>query len=397
MDVIEAIAADAPAMVALRRELHAHPELAFEEHRTSETVAGLLSQWGLEVHRGLAKTGVVGVLRGARAGRTVGLRADMDALPITENNAFPHASRHPGRMHACGHDGHTVMLLAAARQLARDRSFAGTVVFIFQPAEEGAGGARKMLEDGLLERFPVDAVFGMHNWPGLSVGEFALAPGAVFGGMTDFRMVVRGQGAHAAMPHLGVDPLPIACRIVLGMQSTAAESPPAAGPSVVSTTLIHGGEATNAIADTCEIGGTVRYLQREDIDLLTRRMHTLATSTSAASGATCEVHFDRGYPPTVNDRAATSFVRAVLTDLVGAERVRDFEPTLGAEDFAYYLQQCPGCYFVIGNGDGAHRPDAAGKGPCLLHNASYDFNDDLIPLGATVWVKLAQRWLAKGP
>ena len=393
MNVIDSIAAEAAAMAALRRDIHAHPELCFEERRTADLVADKLASWGIEVHRGLGRTGVVGVLRCGTSSRAIGLRADMDALPMQEFNRFAHASTHPGKMHACGHDGHVAILLAAAQHLARQRDFDGTVVFIFQPAEEGGGGAREMMRDGLFERFPVDAVFGLHNWPGLAVGQFALSPGPVMASSNEFKITVRGRGCHAALPHNGIDPVPIACQLVLALQTIVSRNTKPVEAGVVSVTMVHAGEATNVVPDQCELQGTVRTFSVELLDLIEQRMRELAQHTCAAFGAQCEFEFQRNYPPTVNHAGPTERVRQVMAALVGPQQVLAQEPTMGAEDFAYMLQEKPGCYLFIGNGDGLHREMGHGGGPCMLHNPSYDFNDDLIPLGATLWVRLVQDWL----
>ena len=401
------ILARAAELSALRRDLHAHPELCFAEHRSADVVADCLQQWGITVHRGLGRTGVVGVLHGrdgGACGRAVGLRADLDALPMTELNTFAHASVYPGKMHACGHDGHTAMLLAAAQCLAAEPDFEGTVVFIFQPAEEGGGGAREMIADGLFERFPVQAVFGLHNWPGLPVGTLALSPGPVMASSNEFKITVHGKGCHAAMPHLGTDPVLLACQLVQGFQSIVARNLKPVQAGVISVTMIHAGEATNVIPDHCVLQGTVRTFSLEVLDLIERRMRELCSHTAAAFGARTDFEFHRNYPPTVNSPDEVAFARSVMQDLVGAEQVLDQEPTMGAEDFAYMLQAKPGAYAFIGNGDGAHRGqhDAAGGlagshdvGPCTLHNPRYDFNDALIPLGGSYWVELAKRWLAR--
>jgi amidohydrolase len=393
MQLIESILADSAAATAIRRDLHAHPELCFEERRTADVITRALEDWGIEVHRGLGKTGVVGIVKAGSSERAVGLRADMDALPMTEHNRFAHASRHPGKMHACGHDGHTAMLLAAAKHLARHRDFDGTVYLIFQPAEEGGGGAREMIRDGLFERFPMEAIFGTHNWPGLGVGQFALRSGPVFASSNEFKITIRGKGAHGAMPHLGIDPVPVACQMVQAFQTILTRNKRPLDTGVISVTMIHAGEATNVVPETCVLEGTVRSFTPEVLDLIERRMRVVAESTCAAFEAQCEFEFSRNYPPTVNHDAETAFARAVMAEVVGTENVLDFEPTMGAEDFSYFLQARPGCYFVIGNGDGAHREGGHGMGPCMLHNPSYDFNDELIPLGATLWVRLAERWL----
>lgn len=393
MQLIDSILADSAAVTAIRRDLHAHPELCFEERRTADVIARALEDWGITVHRGLGKTGVVGIVKSGSSERAVGLRADMDALPMTEHNRFAHASRHPGKMHACGHDGHTAMLLAAAKHLARHRNFDGTVYLIFQPAEEGGGGAREMIRDGLFERFPMEAIFGAHNWPGLGVGQFALRSGPVFASSNEFKVTIRGKGAHGAMPHLGIDPVPVACQMVQAFQTILTRNKRPLDTGVISVTMIHGGEATNVVPESCVLEGTVRSFTPEVLDLIERRMRVVAESTCAAFEAQCEFEFARNYPPTINHDAETAFARAVMAEVVGTENVLDFEPTMGAEDFSYFLQARPGCYFVIGNGDGAHREGGHGMGPCMLHNPSYDFNDELIPLGATLWVRLAERWL----
>ena len=394
MQLIESILADSAAVTAIRRDLHAHPELCFEERRTADVIAQALTDWGIPVHRGLGTTGVVGIVKGGSSDRAVGLRADIDALPITEHNTFPHASRHAGKMHACGHDGHTAMLLAAAKHFSKHRAFDGTVYLIFQPAEEGGGGAREMIKEGLFERFPMEAVFGAHNWPGLKVGQFALKTGPVFASSNEFRITIQGKGAHAAMPHLGVDPVPVACQMVQAFQTIITRNKRPIDTGVISVTMIHTGEATNVVPDRCEIRGTVRTFTTEVLDLIEQRMKTVAEATCAAFETSCRFEFSRNYPPTINHAAETAFAQTVMAEVVGAENVLEFEPTMGAEDFSYYLQHKPGCYFVIGNGDGAHREGGHGLGPCMLHNPSYDFNDDLIPLGATLWVRLAERWLA---
>ena len=394
MPIIDAIAQRAAQFGDIRRDLHAHPELCFEETRTAQRVAELLESWGVEVHRGLGRTGVVGVIDGSLgSGRSVGLRADIDALPVTEKNTFAHASRHPGRMHACGHDGHTTMLLAAAQHLAAQRDFTGRVVCIFQPAEEGGGGAREMIKDGLFERFDVDAVFGMHNWPGIPAGHFALASGPVMASSNEFRIVVRGRGSHAAMPHLGLDPIPAACQMVQAFQTIVSRNANPQQAAVVSVTMIHGGEATNVVPDSVELEGTVRTFTDSMLDLVEARMRALAGHTAQAHGVECDFSFSRNYPPTVNHARETEFARGVAVALVGDAAVHAFEPSMGAEDFAYMLQQRPGCYLAIGNGAGDHRSAGHGAGPCTLHNASYDFNDDIIATGASFWVELARRWL----
>ena len=394
MQLIESILADSAAVAAIRRDLHAHPELCFQEQRTSDVIAKALTDWGIPVVRGLGTTGVVGIVKHGDSPRAIGLRADIDALPMTEHNRFAHASTYPGRMHACGHDGHTAMLLAAAKHFAKHRAFDGTVYLIFQPAEEGGGGAREMIKDGLFERFPMEAIFGAHNWPGLKVGQFAVRSGPVFASSNEFRITIRGKGSHGAMPHLGVDPVPIACQMVQAFQTIITRNKRPIDTGVISVTMIHTGEATNVVPDACVIQGTVRTFTTEVLDLIERRMKTVAESTCAAFEAGCEFEFSRNYPPTINHADETAFARRVMAEVVSADNVLDFEPTMGAEDFSYFLQALPGCYFVIGNGDGAHRDGGHGLGPCMLHNPSYDFNDDLIPLGATLWVRLAEKWLS---
>jgi amidohydrolase len=397
MKLLDSIVTEAAAIVAVRRDLHAHPELSFEEARTSDLVAARLTEWGIPVHRGLGKTGVVGTIRKGTSTRAVGLRADMDALPVAEANTFAHASRHPGRMHACGHDGHTAMLLAAARHLAQHGNFDGTVHVIFQPAEEKGAGAREMIRDGLFERFPVEAVFGMHNWPGGVVGKFAVGPGPVMASTNEFRIVIRGKGSHGAMPNLGVDPVPIACEMVQAFQTIISRNRKPIDPGVISVTMIHAGDATNVVPDSCELQGTVRTFTIELLDLIERRMRQVAEHVCAAHEAQCEFEFVRNYPPTVNTPAEAEFARRVMASIVGEDNVLPQEPTMGAEDFAYMLQARPGAYCFIHNGDGSHRALGHGMGPCTLHNPSYDFNDELIPLGATFWVRLAEEWLAKAP
>lgn len=395
MQLLEAMKSRAEPLVALRRDLHAHPELAFNEHRTSELVAKSLSDWNIPVERGLGGTGVVGIVKGGESGRAIGLRADMDALPILEANRFAHASNFSGLMHACGHDGHTAMLLGAAQHLSSHRLFNGTVYLIFQPAEEGAGGAHRMIEDGLFERFPMDAIFGMHNWPGLEPGTFAVRSGAVFASATRFSIRIKGNGAHAAMPHNGIDPVIAACHIVQAFQTVITRSKRPADTAVLSVTRIHGGEATNVIPDVCEVAGTVRTYAADVLDLIEARMRSIAEATCEMFGTTCEFGFDRYYPSTINSPIEAEFVRGVLKSSFGQAAVVEFEPTMTAEDFSFYLQSKPGCYFVIGNGDGLHRNPKHGNGPCMLHNPSYDFNDALIPIGAAAWVAIVEAWFSK--
>jgi hippurate hydrolase len=391
--LVESIVTETVAIATLRRDIHAHPELGFEEQRTSDLIATTLTAWGIPVHRGLGKTGVVGILKGGSAERAVGLRADIDALPMTEQNRFPHASVHPGKMHACGHDGHTAMLLAAAKYLSVHRNFDGTVYLIFQPAEEGGGGAREMIKDGLFKLFPMEAIFGAHNWPGMPVGCFAIKSGPVFASSNEFKITIRGKGAHAAMPHNGIDPLSVACQMVPSFQTIISRNKRPIDAGVISVTMIRGGEATNVIPETCELQGTVRAFTLDVLDMIERRMRQIAQATCLAFEASCEFTFRRNYPPTLNHPKESEFVRHVLSDLVGSHNVLEFEPTMGAEDFSFFLLEKPGCYFMIGNGEGGHRVGGHGLGPCMLHNPSYDFNDELIPLGGTTWVRLAEAWL----
>jgi hippurate hydrolase len=381
-------------LAAVRRDIHAHPELCFQEQRTADVVAQQLTAWGIPIHRGMGTTGVVGIIKGGDSPRAIGLRADMDALPMQEFNTFAHASQHAGKMHACGHDGHTTMLLAAAQHLAQHRHFDGTVYVIFQPAEEGGGGAREMIKDGLFDKFPMDAVFGMHNWPGMKAGQFAVSAGPVMASSNEFKITIRGKGSHAALPHNGIDPVPVACQMVQAFQTIISRNKKPVDAGVISVTMIHAGEATNVVPDACELQGTVRTFTIEVLDMIERRMRQVAEHVCAAHDAVCEFSFRRNYPPTVNHPAEAAFARQVMADMVGAENVLAQEPTMGAEDFSYMLQAKPGCYFFIGNGDGAHREMGHGGGPCTLHNPSYDFNDDLIPLGGSYWVQLVQAWFA---
>jgi hippurate hydrolase len=405
MNLLASIVANAAAMTELRRDLHAHPELSYQEERTAAQVAAKLAEWGIAVHQGLGKTGLVGVIQGrdgGKSGRAVGLRADMDALPITECNAFTHKSRNPGKMHACGHDGHVVMLLAAAQYLAAQRAFLeGTVYLIFQPAEESGGGARAMIDDGLFTRFPVEAVFGLHNWPDLPEGTLAVSPGPVMASANDFHITLIGKGGHAAMPHLGIDPVVLACQLVQAFQTIVARNKNPADAGVISVTMIHAGEADNVIPDTCQLQGTVRTFTAATLDLIERRMRELVGGLCTAFGAAHRFEFRRSYPPTVNSAYEADFARRVMCEIVGQAQTRTQEPSMGAEDFAFMLQARPGAYAFIGNGVGAHDSDGAPAGqapePCALHSARYDFNDALIALGATYWARLAQSWLAHRP
>jgi amidohydrolase len=396
MKLIDSILTQAAGIASIRRDLHAHPELCFQEVRTADVVAARLAEWGIPVHRGLATTGVVGIVKNGTSTRAIGLRADMDALPVTELNTFSHASTHPGRMHACGHDGHTAMLLAAAQHLAKHRDFDGTVYLIFQPAEEGGGGAREMVKEGLFERFPMDAVFGMHNWPGMKAGQFAVSPGPAMASSNEFRLTVRGKGGHAALPHTTIDPVPVACEMVQAFQTILTRNKKPTDTGLISVTMIHAGEASNVIPDTCELQGTVRTFTLEVLDLIERRMKHIAEHIGAAHDTEVDFYFHRNYPPTINTAAEANFAREVMAGIVGADNVLPQEAAMTAEDFSFMLQAKPGAYAFIGNGDGAHRAMHHGGGPCTLHNASYDFNDDLIPLGATCWVELAEQFLKPG-
>jgi hippurate hydrolase len=393
MKMVEPISTGVAAIETLRRDIHAHPELCFQEHRTSDLIARTLTDWGIPIHRGLGKTGVVGIVKHGNSHRAVGLRADIDALPMTEHNAFAHASVYPGKMHACGHDGHTAMLLAAAKYLSGHRDFDGTVYLIFQPGEEGDGGAREMIKDGLFDLFPMEAIFGAHNWPGMAVGQFAINSGPVFASSSEFKISIRGEGAHAAMPHNGIDPLPVACQMVQAFQTVITRNKRPIEAGLISVTMIRAGEATNVVPDTCELQGTVRTFSLEVLDMIERRMRQIAEATCQAFEATCEFTFRRACPATVNHPKQTEFARNLLISLVGKVNVQEFEPTMGAEDFSFFLLEKPGCYFLIGNGDGHHRIGGHGAGPCMLHNPSYDFNDELIPLGGSMWVRLAEAWL----
>jgi hippurate hydrolase len=395
MKLINDIERESHAMATLRRDLHAHPELCFQESRTSDVVAAKLTEWGIPLHRGLGTTGVVGIVTQGTSKRAIGLRADMDALPMDEVNTFAHASTHPGKMHACGHDGHTAMLLAAAQYLATHRNFDGTVYLIFQPAEEGGGGAREMIKDGLFERFPMDAVFGMHNWPGFAVGEFAASGGPVMASSNEFKITLHGKGGHAAMPHNALDPVPVACQLVQSFQTIISRNLKPIDAGVISVTMVHAGEATNVIPNRCELQGTVRTFSLEVLDMIEQRMKTMTEHTCAASGMKADFEFKRNYPPTINSVQEAAFCRQVMASIVGQDKVQAQEPTMGAEDFSYMLQEKPGCYAFIANGDGDHRDIGHGGGPCMLHNPSYDFNDQLLPLGATYWVRLAETWLSK--
>ena len=395
MNVLDSIATQASTLAALRRDIHAHPELCFEEFRTADLVAAKLTEWGIPIDRGMGTTGVVGIIKAGTSQRAIGLRADMDALPMQEFNTFAHASKHAGKMHACGHDGHTTVLLAAAQHLAQHRNFDGTVYLIFQPAEEGGGGAREMIKDGLFRKYPMDAVFGLHNWPGLQVGQFAISGGPVMASSNEFKITIRGKGSHAALPHNGIDPVPVACQMVQAFQTIITRNKKPVDAGVISVTMIHAGEATNVVPDYCELQGTVRTFTMEVLDLIESRMRKIAEHVSAAHDAQVEFEFHRNYPPTTNHHKEAEFAREVLASVVGAENVKLQEQTMGAEDFSYMLQERPGAYFFMGNGEGAHREMGHGGGPCTLHNPSYDFNDELIPLGGTVWVQMVERFLAK--
>ena len=373
-------------LTALRRDIHAHPELAFAENRTADIVARELARYGLEVHRGIARTGVVGVLRAGSSPRMIGLRADMDALPVAELNEFPHHSKHPGKMHACGHDGHTAILLGAARQLAADPGFDGTAVFIFQPAEESEGGAAVMIEDGLFERFPVEAVFGLHNWPGIELGRMAVMPGPVMAGTCAFEIVIRGHGCHAAMPHQGVDGIVAGAQLVQALQTVVSRTLHPCDAGVVSVTQFHAGEAWNVIPEEVVLRGTIRTFKPEVQEAVERAVERLCSGVAAANGAQIGVRFDHRYPPTVNSVDEAEFCRGVAASVFGREQVlTDVLPSMGAEDFAYMLREKPGCYVWLGNGPGT--------GGCTLHNPHYDFNDDALAWGVAYWVELVRRAL----
>jgi amidohydrolase len=395
MTLLAPIIAEAETFKAIRRDIHAHPELSYTEHRTAKIVVDLLTDMGIEVHQGIGVTGVVGVIKGCQVGAGVALRADMDALPLQEYNQFDHVSQYAGKMHACGHDGHTATLLSAASYLAKHRDFSGTVYLIFQPAEEGGAGAQAMINDGLFERFSIDEIYGYHNWPGYPQGSVGIVPGAMMASASEFKIKVVGKGAHAAMPQLGADPLLVACQLVQGLQSIVTRNVNPLESVVLSVTKIHCGNATNIIADDCMIEGTVRCFSEDVLQTVEKRMAKISQDLCSAFNCEGQFVFERAYPATINHAAQAQYLREVAVDLLGEKQVVNFIPTMGSEDFSFFLQEKPGCYFAIGNGDGDHRDIGHGMGPCTLHNPSYDFNDALIPIGASLWVKLIEARLGK--
>jgi hippurate hydrolase len=372
----------------IRRDIHAHPELCFEEHRTSDIVAARLAEWGLEVHRGLAGTGVVGTLRRGNSTRAIGLRADMDALPMQEANNFAHRSTNEGRMHACGHDGHTTMLLGAARVLAETRNFEGAVHFIFQPAEEGGGGGRVMVEQGLFEQFPCDAVFAIHNKPGIGIGHIATRPGPLLAAADRFDIRVNARGAHAAYPHLGLDPVVIASQVVLALQGIVSRNVDPVESAVVTVGFIKGGSAYNVIPSDVHLGGTVRTTTPANRELVERRIREICAGSATMHGVDIAIDYRHGYPPTVNHAGEAAFAADVAAEICGDANVqRSIRPGMGSEDFSYMLNVTPGAMVWLGNGPG--------EDGCILHNPRYDFNDMAIPFGVSFFVRLAERFLAR--
>ena len=375
-------------LTVIRRDIHAHPELAFAEQRTAGLVAARLAEFGCEVYRGLAGTGVIGTIRNGNTPGAIGLRADMDALPIQELNDFSHRSTHDGRMHACGHDGHTAMLLGAARYLAATRNFEGTVHLIFQPAEEGGGGGRVMVEEGLFDKFPCDAVFALHNRPGIEVGRIAVRPGPLLAASDRWDICIRGRGTHAAHPHLGIDPFVIGAQIVLALQTITSRNVDPLDAAVVSVGFIKGGAAYNVIPDDLHIGGTARSFRPEVRDLIEARLGEIARGVATLHGASAEAEYRRNYPPTINHQAETEFAAEVAAEICGPDQViRDVAPSMGAEDFSFMLNACPGAMLWLGNGPG--------EDGCFLHNARYDFNDAALPVGVSFLARLAERFLEK--
>ncbi|HLT27209.1 MAG TPA: M20 aminoacylase family protein [Zeimonas sp.] len=387
MPIINRIAEFHSEMTEWRRDLHAHPELGFEETRTARLVAERLESFGLEVHRGVGRTGVVGVLRNGSSPRAIGLRADMDALPIEEANDFEHRSRHPGRMHACGHDGHTTMLLGAARHLARTRDFDGTVHFIFQPAEEGLGGAQAMIDDGLLERFPCEAIFGMHNRPSLEVGRFAVRAGPMMAGGAFFDVEIDGVGTHGARPEAGVDPVMVAVHIAAAAQTIVSRNVAPVQTAVLSITRIHAGDAYNVIPQQARLAGTARAFSRETMERIERRLREVVEGVARAMGARARLDFRIPFAPTINDADEAEFAASVCAELVGAGNVeRDPPLIMASEDFSAMLERVPGCYLNIGNG--------GADGACEVHNPSYDFDDRALPYGVAFFVRAVERRLS---
>ncbi len=369
-----------------RRDIHAHPEIAFEEHRTAQIVADKLESFGIEVETGIAGTGVVGTLRKGMGNRSIGLRADLDALLINETNDFEYKSKNPGQMHACGHDGHTTMLLGAAKYLSEKGNFDGTVNFIFQPAEENEGGGRVMIEDGLFDKYPVESVYGMHNIPGMPVGSFAIKPGPIMAAFDIFNLKVIGRGGHAAMPQTTVDPIIVGTKIIDAFQAIISRSIDPQEPSVLSVTQFHGGDAYNVIPNQVEIKGCTRCFSPNVQKKLEDEMRQISESICKAYGADCEFHYEHRYPATINSEEEANLAGQVAQGIVGEERVNlSPKPGMGSEDFAYMLQEKPGSYIWIGNGDG--------EGSCMIHNPGYDFNDEILPIGATYWVKMAEEIL----
>jgi len=389
MPVINRIAEFHSEIAGWRRDFHAHPELQYDVVRTAGKVADLLRSFGVdEVATGIGRTGVVGVIRGGRtdSGKVVGLRADMDALPITERTGKDYASTNSGKMHACGHDGHTAMLLGAAKYLAETRNFDGTAVVIFQPAEEGGAGARAMIEDGLFDRFGISEVYGLHNWPGIPTGHFAMRTGGIMASTDEFNILIEGRGGHAAKPHLALDPVATAAHIVTALQTVVSRNIDPLKPAVLSVTMIQAGDAFNVIPRTARLVGTIRAHDEGVRALAEQRLREIATQIAAAFGATVEIGFRRGYPVTVNHADQTGFAETVARELVGTDRVDgDVPPSMGGEDFSYMLQQRPGAYVFLGNGDSSD-----------LHTDTYDFNDEVIPTGASYWVRLAEKAMPIG-
>jgi hippurate hydrolase len=387
MTVIKEIKQFHDEMTEWRRDIHQHPELKFEEIRTADLVAAKLEEFGIEIHRGLAKTGVVGTIRNGD-GPSIGLRADMDALPLEEKNTFKHASSNPGKMHACGHDGHTAMLLGAAKHLAASKNFKGTVNFIFQPAEEGGGGGELMIKEGLFEKFPVDSVYGLHNWPGMPAGTFGVSSGPIMAAADMFDLTINGRGGHAALPDQCIDPIVVASQVVSALQTIPSRNTHPVDSVVISVTQIHAGDAYNVIPDSVRMHGTVRTFQQETRDKMPSSMLRVAEGVCAAYGATCELNYMSGYPATVNSVQEADISAKAVVDLLGEDKIiRNPTPSMGAEDFSYMLEARPGCYVWLGIGPGK------GEAGCMLHSSSYDFNDDVLPTGASYWVKLVENEL----